>query len=153
MRDSKIKNWISDRVVVPTVQSMDKRMKRIVALASLFGYLFNRNQRNKDLELRLSKTMNLAVNSNSLTLPMLYHNLVWYKVEKRSNSQELINIRQKFAQEHQQTVSTEEAQKYASVLVSLMPACLFYDSLEIVRLDIIHLFESIPFIFGESKAY
>lgn len=150
MRDSIVKNWIGDRVVVPAVQLMDKRMKRLVALASLFGFLFNRRQRSKELEMRLSKSMDLAVKADALTLPMLYHEMVWNPVERRS-PQEVRTIKKKFASEQQHSVTTEEAQSYATVLVGLMPTCLFYDTVENIRKDLIHLFESIPFILGETK--
>ncbi len=148
MREGTVKNWIGDRLVVPAVQGLDKRMKRIVALASLFGYLLKPAKRNKDLELRLSRTMDLAVDSSSLTLPMMYHDLVWHAAEKRSNARELIAIRKKFASDLQGSVSQEEANKYASVLLTFMPSCLLYDSEDTIRGDIIHLFESIPYILG-----
>lgn len=151
MRDSTVKNWISEKVVVPTVQSLDKRMKRIVALASLFGFLFNRRAHNRDVEVRLSKTMNLAVNAKSLTLPMVYHEMVWDAVARQKPA-EIRTIKKKLAVEHQRNVSNEEAQSYASVLVGLMPACLFYDTVEVMRSDLIQLFESIPFILGETSA-
>jgi hypothetical protein len=150
MRDSIVKNWISDRVVVPTVQGLDKRIKRMVALASLFGFLFNRRHRSKELEMRLSKTMDLATNSSSLTLPMIHHEMVWDSVERR-NPGEVRTIKKKFCVEQTHNVTNAEAKTYAQVLVGIMPTCLFYDSVEVILQDLIHLFESIPFILGESK--
>ena len=150
MRDSIVKNWISDRVVVPTVQGLDKRVKRMVALASLFGFLFNRRHRSKELEMRLSKTMNLAIIANALTLPMIHHEMVWDSVERR-NPGEVRKIKKKFCVEQTQNVTSAEATTYARVLVGIMPTCLMYDTIEVILSDLIQLFESIPFILGESK--
>ena len=125
-------------------------MRRIVALASLFGFLFNCRRRDKEMEMRLSKALDLASNSGSLTLPMVYHEMVWSSVERRSTGQ-LRDIKKKFAGQRQHNVSNEEAQSYASVLVGHMPTCLFYDTAEVIKSDLIHLFESIPFILGEQK--
>lgn len=145
-----LRNWLNCRVTVPIVHTLDKRMKRIVAIASLFGYLFDEQKRDKDLELRLSKTMNLANNSASLTLPLVYHDLIWRSIEEDSN---ITEAKTRLTDKAERSITSQEAQKYAKIFVGAMPTYLLYDSPDVVLNDVIHLFESLPFILGTKSNY
>lgn len=147
MKNNRITNWIKGKLVVPTVHSLDNRMKRIVALSSLVGLIYNSDKRNKAIEHRLSKTMGLAVNSNSLTLPMLYHKVFWCELDV--DNPKLAVIRDVLVNDPTKDMSEHEVDTYTNILVENMPTYLFYDSIENIKVDIRQLVQSIPFIFCE----
>lgn len=149
MAHQKLTNWINRSVVAPAVSSLDARMKRIVTIASLVGFLFDKNRRSKVVEDRLSKIMNLAVKSNSLTLPLVYHQLFWCESNNYSQMRE---IKEEIAHTNLTGITEKEANSWASTIMGIMPSFMFYDTVENIRKDFVQLFESIPFIFDNEAA-
>lgn len=149
-RTETIKEWLNGRVTVPYIHTLNRKMKRLVAIASLFGYVFDEQKRNKKVEERLSKIMNLSDHSNSLTLPMIYHGIIWGPIEKR-NKNELLKLKDTVNVRIKQGINSEDAQTCANLLISILPAYLIYDTIDNVRQDVEHLFESLPFILEQTN--
>lgn len=148
-RTETLKEWLNGRVTVPYLHTLNRKMKRLVAIASLFGYVFNEQKRNKKVEERLSKIMNLSDRSNSLTFPMVYHDLIWGPIEKR-NKNELLNFKKTVNICMKKGLSKEKARECANLLIEVLPAYLIYDTIDNVRQDVEHLFSSLPFILEEN---
>ncbi len=146
-----LKEWLNSRITVSVVSALDTHMKRIVAVASLYGCLLDQKARNKDIETRLSKVMNLTSNANSLTLPMVYHRAIWRNVE-REHADTFQKIKQHFSQPAPVELSGEQAEKFAAILVTLMPTYLRYDTCDIIRRDCVSMLEAMPFILGSANA-
>lgn len=144
-----LKEWLNSRITVSVVSALDTHMKRIVAVASLYGCLLDQKARNKEIETRLSKVMNLTSNAGSLTLPMVYHRAIWKNVE-REHADTFQRIKQHFTKPTASGLSLEEAEKFAAILVSLMPTYLRYDTCDIIRRDCVSMLEAMPFILGNG---
>lgn len=151
MQKKTLKKWLSSRVAVSVVNTLDNHKKRIVTIASLFGYLFDEHIRDKGLEVRLSKIMNLAENSSALTFPLIYHDLIWKEIEEEQRDGELANLKGVVLKMKNDGIDQVDAKSLADLFVAVMPTYLFYDNKEAVKEDIIHLFESIKFIRGETS--
>ena len=149
MTEETITTWISHKVTIPFIGNLDKRMKRIVAIASLFGYLFNRRERNKEIEIRLSKIMNLTNNPGSLTLPIIYHRLIWRDIDKRYKNT-LNSVRNKILQSRKKTISITEARQLANLFVLTMPEYLYYDTVDNIKSDVVHMIEALPYILDQE---
>ena len=151
MQKKTLKKWLSSRVAVSVVNTLDNHAKRIVTIASLFGYLFDERIRNKDLEVRLSKIMNLAENSSALTFPLIYHDLIWKEIEEQQRGETLVSLKDNILKLKNDGVCQHDAKSLADLFLAVMPTYLFYDNKEAVKEDIVHLFESIKFIRGEPS--
>lgn len=151
MQNKTLKNWISSRLAVSVVNTLDSHKKRILTIASLFGYLFDERVRDKALEVRLSKIMNLADNSNALTFPLIYHDLIWKEIEEQKSGRELVNLKNNILKLKSGEIGHCQAKSLANLFLALMPTYLFYDNKDVVKEDIAHLFESIKFIRGENS--
>lgn len=153
MGKTKISDWIKTTVIVPRVSKLNRRMKRMVTIASLFGYIFNKKESNDAMVERLSKIMNLSNNCKAIVFPLIYHNLFWGSVE-RKHLQELttikINVTKKL---HKETISNEDIDSCAKMLMSILPNYLLYDNFSVIRQDLAHLMESVPFILEPQTEY
>lgn len=151
MKKKTLKEWLPNRVAVSVVQTLGHHKKRIVTIASLFGYLFDQKNRDKELEVRLSQIMNLANNSGALTFPLIYHNLIWKDIEERQLGETLTQIKNSILEKKHIGICQRDASSYAEQFISVMPTYLFYDNIDVVKQDMVHLFESIRFIRGYSS--
>ena len=150
MKKKTLKEWLPSRLTVSVVHALSNHKKRIITIASLFGYLFDEKDRDKALELRLSKIMNLADDSSALTFPLIYHNLIWREIEERQSGEALVLVKDSILKSKCKVICQRDAKSYADLFISIMPSYLFYDNTDVVREDIVHLFESIKFIRGEG---
>jgi hypothetical protein len=150
MQKKTLKKWLSSRVAVSVVNTLDNHKKRIVTIASLFGYLFDEHIRDKGLEVRLSKIMNLAENSSALTFPLIYHDLIWKEIEEQQLGGDLVSLKDNILKMKNDGIGQVDAKSLADLFVAVMPTYLFYDNKDVVKEDIIQLFESIKFIRGET---
>lgn len=151
MKKKTLKEWLPNKVTVSVVNTMGNHKKRIVTIASLFGYIFDQKNRDKELEIRLSKIMNLADNASALTFPLIYHKLIWNDIENQKCGEELAYIKNSIIQNNKTGICERDAKNYADLFVTVMPTYLFYDNIDNVKEDIVHLFESIKFIRGEKS--
>lgn len=151
MKKKTLKEWFNFRVTISVIHGLDKQMKRLVTIASLYGYLFDEKKRDKDLETRIASIMNLSNNSNSLTLPLIYHNIIWKEIESRDTNSNLVNAKSIIT--NKKEMGLFDARRYADLVISSMPAYLFYDSIDVVKEDITHMLISLPFINGERNGF
>lgn len=149
MTEETITTWINHKVTIPFIGNLDKRMKRIVTIASLFGYLFNRRERNREIEIRLSKIMNLTNNPGSLTLPIIYHRLIWRDIDNRYKNT-LGNVKNKILLSKKKAISISEARQLANLFVLSMPEYLYYDTVDNIKSDVVHMIESLPYILDQE---
>ena len=152
MQKKTLKKWLSSRLAVSVVNTLDSHKKRILTIASLFGYLFDEHIRDKGLEVRLSKIMNLTENSNALTFPLIYHDLIWKEIEEQQRSGILVNLKDSILKMKNGEACQHDVKSLADSFVAVMPTYLFYDNKDVVKEDIVHLFESIKFIRGENSS-
>ena len=150
MKNDIVRDWLNSRLTVPIVSHLNRKMKRLVTIASLFGYLFNRNEHNSELEERLTKIMNLSENSNAITFPLVYHSVIWESVEKQ-HSQELHHVKLSVTKKiHKEKLSYEDLESCANLLISIIPSYLIYDTGNVIKQDFVHMLESLPFIFDKQ---
>lgn len=150
MTKATVAEWIGGNIAPPILRSLDRRMKRLVTIASLFGYVFNRQVRDKDLEDRLSKVMDLTDNSNSLTLPILYHNMIWKIAEKVGDTSAILHAKEIAAKLSKTELTEREVENCAEVFISNLPIYLQYDSFEQIKYDLLQFFKSVPLILGSK---
>lgn len=147
MNSETLNDWINAKLTVPIVSQLNRKMKRLVTIASLFGYLFNRKEHNSVIEERLTKIMNLSDNCAAITFPLVYHSVIWQSIEKQ-HREEIKNIRLNVTKKiHKKRPTDEDLESCANLLISIIPTYLIYDTGNVVKQDFVHLLESLPFIF------
>lgn len=147
MNSETLNDWVNAKLTVPIVSQLNRKMKRLVTIASLFGYLFNRKEHNSVIEERLTKIMNLSDNSAAITFPLVYHSVIWQSIEKQ-HREEIKNVKLNVTKKiRKKRPTVEDLESCASLLISIIPTYLIYDTSSVVKQDFVHLLESLPFIF------
>lgn len=147
MNSETLNDWVNAKLTVPIVSQLNRKMKRLVTIASLFGYLFNRKEHNSVIEERLTKIMNLSDNCAAITFPLVYHSVIWQSIEKQ-HREEIKNVKLNVTKKiRKKRPTVEDLESCASLLISIIPTYLIYDTSSVVKQDFVHLLESLPFIF------
>lgn len=153
MNSETLNDWINAKLTVPIVSQLNRKMKRLVTIASLFGYLFNRKEHNSVIEERLTKIMNLSDNCAAITFPLVYHSVIWQSIEKQ-HKQEIKDVKLNVTKKiHKEKPTVEDLETCASLLISIIPTYLIYDTGNVVKQDFVHLLESLPFIFDNQVQF
>ncbi len=153
MNSETLNDWINAKLTVPIVSQLNRKMKRLVTIASLFGYLFNRKEHNSVIEERLTKIMNLSDNCAAITFPLVYHSVIWQSIEKQ-HKQEIKDVKLSVTKKiHKEKPTDEDLETCASLLISIIPTYLIYDTGNVVKQDFVHLLESLPFIFDNRVQF
>ena len=151
MKKTTIAEWIGGNIAPPIVRTLDARMKRLVTIASLFGYVFNLKKRDTDVELRLSRVMDLTDNANSLTLPILHHDMIWKIAEKEGNTKALLKAKEIVAQAMSCNISDRDVQSCADIFINNLPPYLQYAGFDEIKVDIVQFFKSLPIILASKQ--
>ncbi len=150
MNSETLNDWINAKLTVPIVSQLNRKMKRLVTIASLFGYLFNRKEHNSVIEERLTKIMNLSDNCAAITFPLVYHSVIWQSIEKQ-HREEIKNVKLNVTKKlHKEKLSYEDLESCANLLISIIPSYLIYDTGNVIKQDFVHMLESLPFIFDKQ---
>lgn len=128
-------NWLRASLNRLLYKALPRRIRRLVFIASVVGYLHDTVNVPDALIEKLNRLLNLAHDPNAIRFPIVIHNVIWRNLKEISLAEH--GIVASSLKEYIKSLKTEEEiAQLAELLVENAPCWTLYEKPEVIERDL-----------------